>query len=377
MTNGKSDRGLSPTPLTIYMLCANAAGRCQFEGCNKYLFEDDISLDKFNKTNVAHIVASSPRGPRGDTERSHKLSQSLDNLMLMCWDHHKMIDDNPDKYTETILLGMKQKHERVIADQCSLIYKEPSEVVMFTSPIKGKVPVNIQFNQVAEAIIPKKRVASMHGVYISVEVAADYKSKEFWIEAENQLTTKYRYMIMSALSTNPILHFSIFPIAPMPLIIKLGYLFGDKVRADIFQKTRSPDTWKWQADVIKNSFNIIKNVVRPGNKVALILSLTADIAVERITSIFNADTIYIVKANNLGVNSIESESDLSAFWHKYQEVCDDIKNSLTDIEEIALFPAMPISAAFEVGRRYMPGVYPKIKIYDDNDGFFETIMIGS
>ena len=54
----KQNRGSDPKPLTIYMLCAHAAGRCEFEVCGRTLFTDSITLDDFNNTNVAHIVAS-------------------------------------------------------------------------------------------------------------------------------------------------------------------------------------------------------------------------------------------------------------------------------------------------------------------------------
>ena len=77
----------------------------------------------------------------------------------------------------------------------------------------------------------------------------------------------------------------------------------------------------------------------------------------------------------MGVDSIKSREDLSAFWHKYQSVCDEAKNT-DKADEICVFPAIPVSAAFEVGHRYMPGVYPKLRIFDDNNGFFETLTIG-
>ena len=67
--------------------------------------------------------------------------------------------------------------------------------------------------------------------------------------------------------------------------------------------------------------------------------------------------------------------DLKAFGQKYQAVCDQIKN-VDGCLEIKLFPAVPVSAAFEIGRRYMPEVFPKIHIFDECDGFFETITIG-
>ena len=100
----ESGRGKNPSPLTLRMLCANAAGRCQFEGCNKPVFIDGLTLKKFNMSNVAHIVSSDPNGPRGDTTRSHLLADKLENLMLMCPEHHKLIDDLPDVYPEARLL---------------------------------------------------------------------------------------------------------------------------------------------------------------------------------------------------------------------------------------------------------------------------------
>ena len=46
------------------------------------------------------------------------------------------------------------------------------------------------------------------------------------------------------------------------------------------------------------------------------------------------------------------------------------------VNEVALFPAIPVSAAFEIGHHYMHKVYPTINIYDECDGFFKTISIG-
>lgn len=108
----------------------------------------------------------------------------------------------------------------------------------------------------------------------------------------------------------------------------------------------------------------------------MVLSLTADIADARITDVYDADIIYFIQAERLGVDCIKSPADLIGFWSAYQRVCDEIRNQYPGTREIGIFPAIPVSAAFEVGRRYMPGVYPLLKIYDDDDGFFETITIG-
>jgi hypothetical protein len=188
--------------------------------------------------------------------------------------------------------------------------------------------------------------------------------------------TKFYRRIGSILEDEADAHFSIFPLAPIPLIIKLGYLIGDKVRADIFQYHRASDSWIWPAHGEVNTFLIETCKIRDGKKIALIFSLTADIAPERVMSVFDADVLFFVKARHTGVDCIQSPEDLANFWGKYQEACDIIKNVYPHTNEVSVFSAMPASAAFEVGRKYMPGVYPKLKIYDEDNGFFETITIG-
>jgi len=369
-------RGPKPAPLTLYMLYAHAGGRCQFDGCNKSVFCDELTLREFNKSNVAHIVASDPNGPRGDAVRSHLLSNQISNLMLMCPEHHKEIDDFPDDYPEAKLLEMKRKHEEAIAAQCELIYKEPSEVLMVSSPIKGHIPVTINFNRCADAVMPQKRVASIRGQRIKIEIADDYHSSNYWESASRALDRRYALTVNAILEEDANAHFSVFPLAPMPLIMKLGYKIGDKTRADVFQFSRATDSWNWVTQDQTNRFSVEKLIIRDGVRIALVFSLTADIATARITEAYDADILYFIRADRFGVDCIQSPTDLAAFWSKYQAACDEIKNTYPEVQEIGVFPAMPVSAAFEVGRRYMSGVYPKLRIYDDDNGFFETITIG-
>lgn len=47
-------------------LWVKAGGRCEFRGCNKYLFEDEVTRQPKNISNIAHIVSWTPTGPRGN-----------------------------------------------------------------------------------------------------------------------------------------------------------------------------------------------------------------------------------------------------------------------------------------------------------------------
>ena len=343
-------------------LCARSAGRCQFDGCNQNLFVEGLTFASGYFGEIAHNVASSAGGPRGDKKRSPELSDDVNNLMLLCHEHHKLVDDNPEVYTEAVLREMKSNHERKISICCESIGKEPTEVIRFQSPIKGSYRVSINPQQATEAII--------------IQPLCDYNTAEYWQQADTELTKRVQLVRDTILSDNPNQHFSVFPIAPIPLIAKLGYLMGDKIRCEAYQKFREPDTWKWLTEDQTNHFPVQKCIIREGNKIALVLSLTDDIGISRVTSVFNADMIISIRAEHTGVTCIKSRKDLACFWETYQAVCNEITNTIPGVSKIAVFPAVPVAAAFSIGYRYMPGVYPEMILFEENNGFVETISFG-
>jgi hypothetical protein len=94
------------------VLLVDSGGLCAFPGCGKKLVEpgnheDDAAfLGK-----IAHIVADSRQGPRGDSPMSDQDRDKHTNLMLVCGDHHDVIDKQPRTYSVPVLRRMKQDHE--------------------------------------------------------------------------------------------------------------------------------------------------------------------------------------------------------------------------------------------------------------------------
>ena len=369
-------RGRGPTQQTVQLLCARAAGRCEFEGCGITLYEEILTRKSIRNSVVAHIVAASPDGPRGDSQRSYELSQSIDNLMLLCPTHHTLIDTQEKDYPEARLLSMKKTHEDCVERLCTHLQSKPSEMLSLASPIKGQSKVTLDQRKQSQALLPEHYATSLTGPIFDPESNKEYHSKEYWRDVDQQLEATYRNFVDSSLKWNPTQHFSIFPLAPIPLVVKLGYLLGDKSTWNIYQFHREFNSWCWQNVEQTNQFTIHQQTFRSGGSVALILSLTADISLERIKRVSDVDSVITIRAKRFGVDCIRSTKDLTAFWHCYQKACDQIKKTFPDVEEILVFPAIPTSAAFEVGRRYMSGVYPRLKLYDDDNGFFETLTIG-
>lgn len=233
----KQGRGKEPNTLTKLMLVAKSGGRCQFDGCNKQLFVDEITLGKLNNSNIAHIVAASPDGPRGN-EQSFELSNKLENLMLLCQEHHTLIDANPEEYTIEYLKKMKKAQEIRVESMLNGMDYPETEIIMFESPIKNMSDVRIDFLQAVETIrYYGKNPASKYGNLIRIECFEDYNSKEYWKSVEKRLEDCVRIQVQMMYQYNHDVKVDIFALAPIPLIIKLGSLLGDKKYRDSSKDT--------------------------------------------------------------------------------------------------------------------------------------------
>lgn len=374
MSNG---RRKGPSHNTLIQLWTSSGGRCQFEGCNCKVFRDDLTGQEFNAANVAHIIAASPNGPRGNAH-SAELSDKFDNLMLLCPTHHKEVDSFPTLYPPSRLIEMKARQEQMVQELLDCMYYPKSEIIILQSPIKGRIPVRVDSRQTIDAVRSiQKNPANTYPVLLQPTGIGEYRSTGYWEHMEASLKQQVKTLVNTRLTYAPGIMLAIFPLAPIPIIAKLGELLGDKRNIDIFQKTREPDTWKWTRDDTTNAFAIERNERKHGDpkKHAMIVSLTAEVSEQRLASVYDAGIIYQIKASHYGVDCIQSLEDLKLFWQAIQKVCDYAVNQ-DHAESLAVFPAIPVSAAFEIGRRHMAGVHPCLTIYDDDNGFFSTLQIG-
>ena len=97
---------------TRVLIWGRAGGRCSFEGCGQNLVEDATATDDESLVgDIAHIVAESPDGPRGESQLTSEQRDKYGNLILLCKIHHKLVDDQENTYTIEVLQQMKATHE--------------------------------------------------------------------------------------------------------------------------------------------------------------------------------------------------------------------------------------------------------------------------
>jgi hypothetical protein len=106
---------------THKLLWGRSGNRCAFEDCRHELIADETETDDESIIGEeAHIVASSPDGPRGESILSEEDRDKYDNLVLLCRKHHKIIDDQFNFYSVEKLKKIKKRHEAWIKGSLSI-----------------------------------------------------------------------------------------------------------------------------------------------------------------------------------------------------------------------------------------------------------------
>lgn len=102
---------------TRKMLWGRAANRCAFSACRTELVIDATGTDDESLIGEeCHVVARKKDGPRGVSALTSEHRDKYSNLILLCAVHHKMIDDQPGKYTVEYLHKLKKDHEAWVKD---------------------------------------------------------------------------------------------------------------------------------------------------------------------------------------------------------------------------------------------------------------------
>jgi hypothetical protein len=360
-------------------LWARAAGRCQYRGCNRDLVGDLISGNEDALFGfIAHIVADSPTGPRGDPVRSPKLAKSLDNLMLLCSVHHKLIDvDEEDGHSEPFLLAMKAEHEARLALLAGIDEDRASHVLGASI---GTNEALVSTRAIFTAMPPDRHPASQQTIDLEMTGHAFTDADPaFWAMQQVNLQRNFAARVGGRIERQDIRHLSVFALAPQPLLIELGRLLCDIVPVVVHQRHREPATWRWQRDCPTITYSRGEPAQDRTGPVALKLGVSATITDDRIERVLGEDTaIWSLCAEAPHNDIVRCPEDQVAYRKALRLLFDAIKGRHGDTVPIHVFPALPASLAVETGRVWMPKADPELRIYDQQreKGFVPALTIG-
>lgn len=102
-----NDKRLKPRTDTLRELYIFSGNMCAMPDCKTLL------IDEYGTWigEVAHIYAASNGGPRANTSLSQEERRDAENLILLCRNCHRKIDDKVEQYPAEILIKIKERHE--------------------------------------------------------------------------------------------------------------------------------------------------------------------------------------------------------------------------------------------------------------------------
>lgn len=94
---------------TIKALFAKSRNMCAFEGCRRMIVDETTNTVMGE---IAHIEGVGKRSARHNPNLPEERLNDHDNLILLCHEHHVLVDDKHNGYSVLQLREMKRKHEQ-------------------------------------------------------------------------------------------------------------------------------------------------------------------------------------------------------------------------------------------------------------------------
>lgn len=364
---------INSTDVVVTELWVRAGGRCEFHGCNAYLLEDELTTNTVKLANIAHIVARSKNGPRGNDILPFSERNKISNLMLACTKCHAVIDDKKlvDQYPKEILHKYKYDHESRIRYVTGLGIEHETSILRLIGNIRGD-SVSASSEEVRTAVLGAGRYPRYLGDDRTIEIDLHSLPEEvdetYWKVASAKISEVLERVVIPDIEGNKVKHISIFAMARIPLLVYLGNALGDKVSVDLYQHHRDePVGWKWREG---ESADFITNILQKGTdkkKIALVISLSGKIDTTNLPKHID-DSYYIYEMSPLGREPSRSlfvaKESLASFQRAYQTLLRKIESEHGKRIDMHFFASVPAPVAVICGRELLKDVDPHLHIYD-------------
>lgn len=255
-----------------------AAWRCQFDGCGENLRSHFVPGVRANFGYFAHIVASSPGGPRAREGDSAALANDPSNIMLLCDKCHRLIDrEAPGRYNATYLREMRASNIAEVSRLLGNLSHASAQMVVVGGSIEGQV---FAFDQrIAEEAmwLRKQRSATAQAEWFARNGAhlGATNSPGYW----SSLFTLLRHDIplLKGLLTGtrfggaPRPPLALFPLHGTSTLVLTGRLLGESGSIHLYQFQRDQvderrgGQWAWPGTPAPSSDKYAMRVLREPN----------------------------------------------------------------------------------------------------------------
>ena len=363
----RSARGPKVPTHVVREVWARAGGVCMFPGCDAVLYRDVHLAKAAQFGEVAHNVAASANGERGDPQRSRLLSHDPDNLILFCPTHHTLVDRPRagKDYPDTLLQQWKERHEAAIRT-AGTMSGTTAHALVLQGPI-GRQTVALALTTIPHAMLQHDLVLGANPTVLAIDTSGHIpNSPAYWQHAVSQIRDHVRMLQNTlGLQRQPL---AVFALADMPTLMALGFALGHAAAVTVFQFNPVANGGDWRFPNLTApapDFRVRWPDTLSG-EIALVLSLSGPIEHDRVRARLAPASCSIIEVtvDQPTTDFVLGPATLEAFAKVLRAIVAKLEGLTAKSASVHVFPAMPASLAVTFGRFVKPKVSFPFRIYD-------------
>lgn len=309
-------------------------------------------------------------------KHSKTQDDSYENLIILCLKHHgtahTKCEIGKDPLMSTTLKIKKEEWIEAVKKYKSKIITKKTAILHYTKKISSLTNEKIQndfykieFNDFIE-------------ISTNLNLLENFNNWEICRQEQEQI-------IKDILNNEDLVKdFMIFSIHRIPLVIHLGYLFGDgDPPKSPFQHQRlnELDTWTWiEFDVLKAEDHLKIddskiNLSNSNQDFVILFELSGVIEDDLyLAHVPNPGGIFKITAGKPSRLWLKYKEQLEEFTNTYYNALDQIKRQNPFIKRFHIFYYGPTPPSFRIGQAINKTMFPEFILYNYNDSKYTRIM---
>ena len=231
-----------------------------FVGCGESLRYEFLSGTEGNFSYLAHNVASAVNGERGIPYFSSILSDEPDNILLLCDKHHRLIDKvAAADYSASTLALMRKEFCDLAENLLDSLSFEAVPVYTILWPVNGQFVSNPQLKDIATSLsLLKARIKGQERCLTDSNTPYRKKPEKFNEDLIELIRDEADQILQGTKRDG--YKAALFAFGPMPALIGLGSLLGNKNEFTPMLRYRDSSSWLWPHNNVIDPFYEIKGL---------------------------------------------------------------------------------------------------------------------
>ena len=289
-----------------------------------------------------------------------------------------VLKNNASSETKIILRGQEIGFSQIltklahIENELTKNTNPPTTVITYCSNMQNS-RWNIQNHEKA---LTNKQIINTISLSLSNSILDQQNGDTFWENERKALICNFSRKVIPLLEDGG--SFSVFGLAPIPLLILYGNLFANRPNIEVYQLKKNPSSWEWENNETK--LNILTTWLSNfphASEAVIMLSFSGKVNIANVNNTINTASLPTVELSieNPYDDFLRSKQQLDEFLIEFRK----IKSKLLElgVKQIHLFAAIPISFAISIGQAYNPNYDANLVTYDYKQGIYtKALTIG-